>query len=142
MRHMALASGGLYMVEWAESCKDPAPPAPPHPPAPVAAGPKPLGTSKKRGLTTSHKTFTDDEFEVLQAAVDTVLPKDEDPGGLEAGVAEYIDQALTDPDLSQMKHDFLAGLAALDRACAAPSRPRLPPPSPTNAPRCCGRTRP
>jgi gluconate 2-dehydrogenase gamma chain len=45
-----------------------------------------------------------------------VLPKDQDVGGIEAGVPEYIDRALTDPNLKQMRTDFLNGLHALDRA--------------------------
>src|SRR5438093_48386 len=45
-------------------------------------------------LTTSHHTFTNDQFAVLMAAVDRILPRDEDPGALDANVHEYIDSAL------------------------------------------------
>jgi gluconate 2-dehydrogenase gamma chain len=66
-------------------------------------------------LTTSHLTFTDAEWAILVAAVDRMLPGDEDPGGVEAGVPEYIDRMLVSPLLSQMKTNFLSGLPALDR---------------------------
>ena len=75
------------------------------------------GAPKKKPdvLTTSHKTFTNEEFEVVSAAVDRVLPRDEDPGALEANVPEYIDRALQLPQLSKMRDEFTSGAAALNR---------------------------
>ncbi|MFZ5468922.1 MAG: gluconate 2-dehydrogenase subunit 3 family protein [Myxococcota bacterium] len=70
---------------------------------------------KPRGLTTSHKTFTNDEYDVVAAACERIIPKDEDPGALEANVPEYIDRMLQSPELSKMKEEFLSGTAALDR---------------------------
>lgn len=79
-------------------------------PAPPAPAPK-----KPEALTTSHRTFTDAEWKTLCAAVDRVLPRDEDPGALDANVPEYIDRMLQTEALAQMKQNFVPGLAALDR---------------------------
>jgi gluconate 2-dehydrogenase gamma chain len=68
-----------------------------------------------QNLTTSHKTFTDDEFKALEAATSRVIPKDEDPGALEASVPVYIDRMLQSPELHKMKVDFLGGIDALMR---------------------------
>lgn len=73
------------------------------------AGPAP------KALTSSHRVFTNDEWDTLRAACDRFLPKDEDPGALEADVPEYIDRILTTPQLAKMKTDFVPGLAALNR---------------------------
>ena len=66
-------------------------------------------------LTTSHRSFTDPEWAVLEAAVDRVLPRDQDPGALDANVPEYIDRMLTSPELNQMREDFVEGLGVLDQ---------------------------
>lgn len=66
-------------------------------------------------LTTSHKSFTNEEFKVVSAAVDRVIPRDEDPGALDANVPEYIDGALQLPQLQKMRMDFTSGAAALNR---------------------------
>jgi gluconate 2-dehydrogenase gamma chain len=71
--------------------------------------------AKAKPLTSAHRTFTDDEWRTVSAAVDRFLPKDEDPGALDANVPEYIDRILTTPQLKKMKEDFLPGIAALDR---------------------------
>jgi gluconate 2-dehydrogenase gamma chain len=66
-------------------------------------------------LTSSHVTFTDDEFETVAAACERVLPRDEDPGAADLGVPAYVDRALADPRMSHVKEDFLRGLEALMR---------------------------
>jgi gluconate 2-dehydrogenase gamma chain len=66
-------------------------------------------------LTSSHRVFTNAEWRTLQAACERFLPKDEDPGALDADVPEYIDRILTTPQLKKMREDFVPGLAALDR---------------------------
>lgn len=78
---------------------------------PKAAEPPP----RKEALTASHRTFTDAEWLTLTAAVERMLPKDEDPGANEAGVPEYIDRMLQTEALQQMKQNFVPGLAAIDR---------------------------
>jgi gluconate 2-dehydrogenase gamma chain len=60
-------------------------------------------------------TFGDPEWAILTAACERVLPKDEDPGALDAHVPDYIDRILQTPELQKMKADFVSGLAALDR---------------------------
>ena len=65
--------------------------------------------------TVSHKTFTDTEFATITAAVDRMIPRDEDPGALDANVPEYIDRILQTENLKQMKENFVPGVAALDR---------------------------
>lgn len=77
--------------------------------APVAT------TPPKQALTISHKTFTDVEWATLSAAVDRIIPRDEDPGALDAKVPEYIDRMLQTEALEQMKKNFVPGLAALER---------------------------
>src|SRR5262245_5868164 len=42
--------------------------------------------------TSRHRTFTNDEFESMAAACDRILPKDQDPGALEANVPEFVDR--------------------------------------------------
>jgi len=83
-------------------------------PAPAPARPR---LKRPDVLTVSHQTFTDDEFKTLIAVVNRVIPRDQDPGAVEAGVPEYIDAALQMPQLKRMKRDFPPGLAALDRRC-------------------------
>lgn len=79
-------------------------------PTKAKAAPKP-----EAPLTSSHATFTDEEWDTLCAACERVLPKDEDPGALEAGVPEYIDRMLQSPQLEKMKKDFVPGVAAIKR---------------------------
>ncbi len=100
VQRLAFVGGGVVL--WG-GCKEAPKEAPPPPP--------------KQALTSSHLTFTDDEFLVVTAAVDRVLPKDEDPGAVELGVPAYIDRALQAPQLAQMKQNFVPGVAALDRRC-------------------------
>ena len=78
----------------------------------VDAGAAPV---PRQALTTSHQTFTNGEWDIVSAACERVLPKDEDPGALEARVPEYIDRILQTPQLQKMKADFVPGVAALDR---------------------------
>lgn len=84
-------------------------------PKPVAPARPPL--KRPDVLTASHQTFTDEEYQVLVAVVDRMLPKDEDIGGVEAGVPGYIDAMLQTEQLTRMKRDFPPGLAALNRRC-------------------------
>ena len=81
-----------------------------HEPAPPTQAP-----ARAKGLTTSHRTFTSEEFATMSAACERIVPRDEDPGATDAQVPAYLDKMLQTPELSQMKDDFLTGLAALDR---------------------------
>lgn len=80
---------------------------------------RPAPGIRRQGLTTSHLTFTAPEFAIVSAAAERILPRDEDPGALDANVPNYIDRMLQSLDLSQMKEDFIGGLAALDRRAQA-----------------------
>lgn len=81
---------------------------------PRAAAPPDAG-QKPKALTSTHRVFTNDEWATLSAACERFLPKDQDPGALDADVPEYIDRILTTPQLKKMREDFVPGLAALDR---------------------------
>jgi gluconate 2-dehydrogenase gamma chain len=65
--------------------------------------------------STSHLTFTNEDFGILSAACERVLPRDADPGALDANVPFYIDRILQSPQLENMKKNFIPGVAALDR---------------------------
>lgn len=66
-------------------------------------------------LTTRHRTFTNDEYDSMAAACERILPRDQDPGAVDANVPEYIDRMLQSPELSQQREQFLSGIEALNR---------------------------
>jgi len=66
-------------------------------------------------LESSHRTFTNEEFEVLSAACERIMPHDEDPGAIGVGVPEYIDGILQTKQLEKMRDDFVPGILALNR---------------------------
>jgi gluconate 2-dehydrogenase gamma chain len=101
VHRLAFMGGGVVLL--GDGCKQDGG-APPE--APRAAAP---------ALVSSHRTFTDPEWATLSAAVERVLPRDEDPGALDAHVPEYIDRALQTRALQQMREHFVPGLAALER---------------------------
>ncbi|WP_342379142.1 gluconate 2-dehydrogenase subunit 3 family protein [Myxococcus stipitatus] len=73
--------------------------------------PGPLGTAPG---APEPRTFSRFEFAVAAAAAERILPKDEDPGALDADVPVYIDRILTTPEMKPIRDDFLEGLAALE----------------------------
>jgi gluconate 2-dehydrogenase gamma chain len=103
VQRVTFMGGGVVLL--GSACDDKKKPAEATPPTPA----------RPQVTTSSHRTFTNDEWATLTAAVDRVLPKDEDAGGLEAGVPEYIDRMLQTAQLEQMKSNFVPGVAALDR---------------------------
>lgn len=100
VRHLTFLGGGVVLL----GCKR-------EPPKPTTAAP----LKKRPPPTTSHLTFTQDEWVILEAAVARIVPKDDTPGALEAGVPTYIDRVLQTPQLERMRRDFPPGLLALDR---------------------------
>jgi gluconate 2-dehydrogenase gamma chain len=66
-------------------------------------------------LDSPHLTFTEAEYALVSAACERILPRDEDPGAQDANVPVYIDRMLQTPELKQMRHDFIQGVAALER---------------------------
>jgi gluconate 2-dehydrogenase gamma chain len=61
-----------------------------------------------------HRTFTPKEFAIVSAACERVIPRDEDPGAVDANVPEYIDRMLQTPEMRKIKAEFLPGIAALN----------------------------
>lgn len=100
VRRLTFMGGGVVLLGSACAKKKEEPPKQQPPP---------------QALTSSHRTFTNPEWDTLSAAVDRVLPRDEDPGALDANVPEYIDRMLQTPELEQMRANFVPGLAALER---------------------------
>ncbi|MBL8952348.1 MAG: gluconate 2-dehydrogenase subunit 3 family protein [Myxococcaceae bacterium] len=102
--------GGVVLL--GSACTDEKKPSPNPPAAPPKPAPK-VGDTP----TATHKSFTAEQWAVLVAAVDRVIPRDEDPGALDANVPQYIDEALTAQQLKKMQLDFANGLNALNRRC-------------------------
>jgi gluconate 2-dehydrogenase gamma chain len=96
--------------------------APVPPPAKVGpapeAGQAPQAGQGPQAGSTAHHTFTDEDYLVMSAAVDRILPRDQDPGALDADVPRYIDLVLLTPELHQMHQDFLEGLEQLGHRAA------------------------
>ena len=107
VQRLTFMGGGVVLLGGA--CKDA-----PKPDAGAAPAPPP---NRPQALTTSHLTFTNEDFAVVSAACERVLPKDEDAGALDANVPAYIDKILQTPQLESMKRNFVPGVAALDRRC-------------------------
>lgn len=63
----------------------------------------------------SHRSLTNEEYDTVAAAVERICPRDEEPGAIDLGVPEYIDQALSTPTLSHVRDEFVRGTAALMR---------------------------
>jgi len=57
--------------------------------------------------------LTEAEYAATAALCERILPRDEDPGATDLGVADYIDQALAG-DQARWRDGFRAGLRALD----------------------------
>lgn len=106
VHRLSFMGGGVVLLGCA--CKEP---------AKVDAGAVAVAPPRPQALTTSHLTFTNDDYAIVSAACERVLPKDEDAGALDANVPEYIDRILQTPQLENMKKNFVPGLAALDRRC-------------------------
>jgi gluconate 2-dehydrogenase gamma chain len=80
--------------------------------------------------STAHHTFTNQDYRVMEAAVDRILPRDQDPGAVDADVPRYVDLVLLVPELHQMRQDFLEGLGQLEKRAQGTygkSFPDLPP---------------
>ena len=104
VQHVTLRGGGDVLLGGA-GCKE----------APKASAPLSSPPPSPAPLTVSHKSFTDPEWATLTAAVDRILPRDEDPGALDAKVPDYIDSMLQTEALQQMRASFVPGVAALER---------------------------
>ena len=85
----------------------------------LAGGCKREEAGKRRAppevLTTSHRSLSNDEYAVLSAACERLLPRDQDPGAVDANVPEFLDRMLLSKPVAKMKDSFIGGLEALDR---------------------------
>jgi gluconate 2-dehydrogenase gamma chain len=106
IQRLTFFGGGVILLGSACDTKKEEPPKPPKLKAPGIP---------RLDLTSSHKTFTNEEYKALEAACERIIPKDEDPGALDANVPTYIDHMLPSPELHKMKEDFLGGIEALMR---------------------------
>jgi gluconate 2-dehydrogenase gamma chain len=73
------------------------------------------GCRRDRAEPPKLAALTEAEYAATVAACDRILPRDEDPGASDLGVADYIDRALA-TDLTRWRDRFRAGLRALDSA--------------------------
>ena len=114
----ALGFGG-YLAIATGACKQPAPEqAAPAKGKKAKAGPplQPAEPRPGKGL----RTFTASEFATLEAACERILPRDQDPGAVDLGCADYIDRALADEDVGALwGRPLLGGLPVLDRQAHA-----------------------
>ncbi|HUB05759.1 MAG TPA: gluconate 2-dehydrogenase subunit 3 family protein [Myxococcales bacterium] len=114
-QRLAVFGGGTYVLACKPTAKAPAAPAQTVRPGWIA-----------KTLTSSHQTFTDAEYEVMSAAVERILPRDQDPGAIDVGVPVYIDRMLTSPELHEMHDVVLGGLAALEKRAEVSYHKRFP----------------
>jgi gluconate 2-dehydrogenase gamma chain len=82
----------------------------------VAAG----GVRLIESFSTAHRPgtlfFTENEFKLVEAIAEQIIPADNWPGGKDAGVANFIDLQLTGP-YRRFQEDYRKGLAALENTC-------------------------
>jgi gluconate 2-dehydrogenase gamma chain len=63
----------------------------------------------------AHRSLTNDEYDTVAAAVERIVPRDDEPGAIDLGVPEYVDRALSTPTLSHVRDEFVRGTEALMR---------------------------
>lgn len=97
IHHLTFLGGGVVLLQ---GCKRESPKEAPPP---------------GRAFTTRHKSLTNEDYDVMAAACERILPRDQDPGALDAQVPEYVDRILQTPELWKIREDFTLGLQALDR---------------------------
>src|SRR5688572_16695422 len=100
VQQLAFLGGGVVLLGGAGCKRDGAP-----------------GDAEKAGP--AHRSLTDRQFKTMAAACERILPRDEDPGALDAQVPEYVDRALKTPELKGMSSIFIQGLDLLERRCKA-----------------------
>lgn len=105
IQRLTFFGGGVVLLGGA-ACKDE--------PAKAGKRARPQSTPPV-ARTTAHRSFTNEAFAVLTAACERILPRDEDPGALDANCPEYIDRMLQTEEMQHLREDFVAGVDALDR---------------------------
>ncbi len=113
---LTFMGGGVILIGCTEDAKKAPPDSGPRKIAKKASSPfAPTELPAEKG---AHKTFSNAEWAVVVAAVDRILPKDQDPGAVDANVPEYIDRILQSKELTRMREDFVGGIGAIDRRAA------------------------
>jgi gluconate 2-dehydrogenase gamma chain len=74
--------------------------------------------SAEKAETTGGGALTESEFKVVEAIAGRIVPATDTPGAIEAGAANYIDQALAGPYQPQLGA-YQRGIEELERSCAA-----------------------
>ncbi len=69
--------------------------------------------------------FTDAEAETIRAICEQIIPADEDPGAIDAGVPNFIDRQLTGP-YRRFQEAYRSGLAGIDETSRAMFGNRFP----------------
>jgi len=101
IHRLAFLGGGVVLI--GPACKRDSSPAASPPGPDVAATGSP------------YRTFTESEFAILSAACERIIPRDEDPGAIDAHVPQYIDLMLQTKEMRKAKAEFVPGLLALNR---------------------------
>lgn len=99
---------GGYLVVASSACKRPGT-------GDAAKSPEPPAPAPPEG---GLRSLTAEQYAVLAAACERILPHDQDPGATDLGCAGYIDRALADPEVRSLwGRPLLGGLPVLDRQC-------------------------
>ena len=103
IQHLTFFGGGLVLLG-GEACT-----------------PKP-GSSAPDGGGVAHRSLTERQFKTLSAACERILPRDQDPGALDANVPEYVDRMLQAPEMETLRPVLVEGLDLLERRGRALTR--------------------
>ncbi len=101
IHRLAFLGGGVVLI--GPACKRDSSPAASTPGPDAAASASP------------DRTFTESEFAILSAACERIIPRDEDPGAIDAHVPQYIDLMLQTKEMRKAKVEFVPGVLALNR---------------------------
>ena len=85
---------------------------------PLDAAPKPDAASAGSGSAAPSevaRALKPMQRETLGAAVERILPSDQDPGAKEANVIEFLDRELAHPGTASVAAVIMSGITALDR---------------------------
>lgn len=72
---------------------------------------------RRSGGKVSYRSFSEEQAECIAAICEQIIPTDEYPGAIEAGVVNYIDKLLYQR-LPELKERYAAGIRALNACCA------------------------
>jgi gluconate 2-dehydrogenase gamma chain len=108
IRRVAMGFGGYLAVSHL-ACK-------PHPHEEPKPEPAPHAQLPADGL----KSLSAEQFALIAAACERILPRDEDPGATDLGCAIYIDKMMADPDAKALwGRAIFGGIPALEKQSRA-----------------------